>query len=177
MMKLSDNQRCSSSNSWVHWALFLLWNLVLQCSPTTLAADLLFNKYLYTTEQWLEVLFCELLQSQCFKQSDWFCAAEWNNDFSPVDWGEGGDLETSWERSQDMLKSLNRAQRLNRAFVPQCLLLGWKWHVECMNGGREGNRCTILLQWKKQFGAFLNGQPVRSVSGFSRRQGKHLLRP
>lgn len=124
-MKLSDNQRYSSSNSWVHWASFLLWNPVLQCSLARLAADLLFNKYLYTTEQRLEVLFSELLQSQCFKQSDWFCAAEWNNDFCPIDWREVGDLETSWGRSQEMLKSLKRAQRLNRAFV----------HSVCCSGG------------------------------------------
>lgn len=73
----------------------------------------------------LKCFFSELLQSQCFKQSDWFCAAEWNNDFCPVDWRDGGDLETLWGRSQKMLKSLNGAQRLNRAFV----------HSVCYSGG------------------------------------------
>lgn len=73
----------------------------------------------------LKCFFSELLQSQCFKQSDWFCAAERNNDFCPVDWREGGDLETLWGRSQKMLKSLNGAQRLNRAFV----------HSVCYSGG------------------------------------------
>lgn len=125
----------------------------------------------------LKWVFSELLQSPCFKPSDWFCAAEWNNDFCPVDWREGGDLETWWERSQEMLESLNWAQRLNRAFVHSVCYPGGNgmWNV-WMGAGRGIDAPSFSS--RKTTPCILTWSACQEcVRAFSRKPGKCLLRP